>query len=168
MDRSQKEELVSQMRTRLCDSSAIVVVHQKGLTVDESYTLRKSMREAGAEFKVLKNTLAQIAIKGTELEGLTDMMSGPTALAFSADPMSAVKAIAKFAEKNDKIVLVGAYLNGQILDAKSVKAVSKLPSLDELRGTIIGIICAPATKLACIAKEPASMLARVISARGQG
>lgn len=167
MDRSQKEELVSQMKTKLSSCSAVVVVQQSGLTVAESYALRKSMRESGAEFKVLKNTLAQIAVQETDLSGLTGMLVGPTALAYSKDPMDAIRAICKYAEKNDKLKVVGGYLNGQILDAKSVQVVSKLPSLDELRAKIIGVICAPATKIACIAKEPASMLARVLSARGQ-
>jgi len=165
MDRMQKEALVADMRQKLESSTLVVVARQSGLTVDEVTGLRRDMRVAGAEFKVLKNTLAQIAVKGTKLEGLTDMLSGPTALAFSTDPIAAAKIIVGFANKNDKVKVVGACLDGKVLQQAEVNALATLPSLDELRSKIIAVINAPATKLAVLLKEPASRVARVIAAK---
>ena len=122
MDRMQKEALVADMRQRLEASTLVVVARQSGLTVDEVTGLRRDMRAANAEFKVLKNTLAQIAVKGTKLDGLTDMLTGPTTLAYSVDPIAAAKALVTFANKNDKIKVVGACLDGKILNEAEVKA----------------------------------------------
>ena len=123
------------------------------------------MRAASAEFKVLKNTLAQIAVKETKLDGLTGMLVGPTVLAYSVDPIAAAKVLVTFANKNDKIQFVGACLDGKVLNAAEVKALATLPSLVELRGMLIAVINAPATKLAILLKEPAARIARVISAK---
>ncbi len=168
MNRSEKEELVSQVRSKLVKASSIIITRQTGLTVAEVTELRRTMREAGAEFKVLKNTLARLAVKDTALEGITNMLEGPTAIAFSSDPVSAAKVTAKFANSNDKLSIVGGYLDGRVLDAKAVDALAKLPSLDELRSKIIAVIQTPATRLAVLAKEPASCVTRVIAARGRG
>jgi large subunit ribosomal protein L10 len=169
MNRSEKEELVSQVRDVLMQAKGIVITQQSGLTVAEVTDLRRQMRTAGAEFKVLKNTLAKIAVAGTPMEAMSSMLEGPTALAYSTvDSVSAAKVASKFANSNKKLKLIGGYLDGHILDANGVDAVAKLPSLDELRSKIIAVILAPATKLAILAKEPASRVARVISARGQG
>jgi large subunit ribosomal protein L10 len=165
MNRTEKHDLVSQMRDVLQGASLVLVTQQSGLTVAEVTNLRRSMRENQAEFKVLKNTLAQIAVKDTALDGLTPLLKGPTALAYSADPIAAAKVIVKFANTNDKLKVVGGYLNGQLLSEASVKALATLPSLDELRGTLIGLIQAPATKLARLAKEPGACVARVLSAK---
>lgn len=168
MDRSQKEELVLQMREKLQSASSIIITNQVGLTVSEVSQLRRNMRQAGAEFKVMKNTLAQLAVQGTDREAITSMLQGPTAIAYSTDPVSAAKVIAKFANDNKKLTVVGGFLDGQVLDANGVNALAALPSLDELRAKIIGVLCAPATKLAVLAKEPAVRVARVIGARGRG
>lgn len=168
MDRSQKEELVSKMRQKLQEASTIIVTQQVGLTVSEVSALRRDMREASAEFKVLKNTLAQLAVKGTELEGISHMLKGPTALAYSSDPVSAAKVVSKFANSNSKLTILGGYLAGQILNESGVKSLATLPSLDELRSKIIAVISTPATRLAVLTKEPAGQLARVIAARGRG
>ena len=165
MDRMQKEALVADMRQRLESSSLVVVARQSGLTVDEVTKLRRDMRAASAEFKVLKNTLAQIAVKETKLDGLTGMLVGPTVLAYSVDPIAAAKVLVTFANKNDKIQVVGACLDGKVLNEAEVKALATLPSLDELRGMLIAVINAPATKLAILLKEPAARIARVISAK---
>lgn len=165
MNRSQKEELVSQVREKLEQASSIIVTRQVGLTVAEVSDLRRIMRNSNAEFKVLKNTLAQIAVKGTPFEGITPMLQGPTALAYSTDPINAAKVATKFASTNNKLTIVGGYLDGQVLTESAVKALASLPSLDELRSKIIGLISAPATKLAILMKEPASRVARVLSAR---
>ncbi len=168
MDRMQKEALVADMRQRLEASSLVVVARQSGLTVDEVTKLRRDMRAANAEFKVLKNTLAQIAVKGTKLEGLTDLLNGPTALAYSVDPVAAAKALVTFANKNDKIQVVGACLDGKVLKQAEVKALATLPSLDELRSKLIAVISAPATKLATLLQEPGARVARVIAAKSNG
>lgn len=169
MNRSEKEELVAQVRDRLMQAKGIVITQQSGLTVSEVTDLRRQMREAGAEFKVLKNTLAKIAVMGTPMEGLSSLLEGPTALAFSTeDAVAAAKIASKFSNSNQKLKVIGGFLDGRVLDANSVDLIAKLPSLDELRGKIIGVICAPATKLAVLAKEPASRVARVIGARGRG
>ena len=125
------------------------------------------MRDAGAEFKVLKNTLARIAVKDTALEGLTPMLVGPTALAYSTDPVAAAKVVAKFANTNDMLKIVGGILNGQVLTDAGVKSLATLPSLDELRSKIIAVISTPATRLAVLAKEPAARVARVLAAKGR-
>lgn len=165
MDRSQKEELVSQVRNDLQQAKSVIVTRQTGLSVAEATQLRRAMRGAGAEFKVLKNTLAQIAVKGTSLEEMNTHFQGPTALGYSQDPVAAAKVLSKFAEKNDKLSIVAGYLDGQILDAKAVKALANLPSLNELRAKILGVLNAPATKLAMLTKEPARRVACVLSAR---
>jgi large subunit ribosomal protein L10 len=165
MDRSQKEELVLTVRDTLQKSASVIVARQTGITVAEATQLRRDMRGAGAEFRVLKNTLAQIAVQGTPLEGIRPYLQGPTALGYSQDPVAAAKVLSKFAEKNNKLSIVGGFLDGQVLDAAGVKALANLPSLDELRSKLIAVISAPATKLAILAKEPAARVARVLGAR---
>lgn len=165
MDRAQKEQLVSEMRTRLQEAGLVVVTRQVGLTVDEVSDLRGKVREAQAEYKVMKNTLAQIAVKDTSLEGVSSMFNGPTAVAFSKDPIAAAKAVVQFASKNEKLTIVGGYMDGQVLSAANVKTLASLPSLDELRAKLIGVLVAPATKIATILQEPASRIARVIAAK---
>ncbi len=166
MDRTQKEQLVGDMRDSLQQASVVIVTHQTGLTVAQATMLRREMREAGAEFKVLKNTLARIAVKDTALEGITSMLVGPTALAYSTDPIAAAKVVAKFANSNDKLKIVGGFLNGQTLTEAGVKSLATLPSLDELRSKIIAVINTPATRLAILSKEPAARIARVLAAKG--
>ncbi len=161
----QKEALVSDMRQRLESSTLVVVARQSGLTVDEVTKLRRDMRDVSAEFKVLKNTLAQIAVKGTKLDGLTGMLTGPTVLAYSVDPIAAAKVLVTFSNKNDKIKVVGACLDGKVLNEAEVKALATLPSLDELRGKLVAIISTPATRLAILLKEPAAQIARVLTAK---
>ncbi len=165
MDRSQKTELVSSMREALQKAKVVVVTQQLGLSVAEATTLRRQMRDSQAHFKVLKNTLAQLVVKDTPLEGISSLFKGPTAIAFSQDPVGAAKAAAKFAEKNDKLVIIGGYMDGQILSPAAVKSLATLPSLDELRSMLIALVSAPATKLAILTKEPAARLARVLSAK---
>lgn len=165
MDRMQKEALVANMRSKLESSSLVIVARQSGLTVEEVTGLRRNMRAANAEFKVLKNTLAQIAVKGTKLESLTEILVGPTVLAYSVDSIAAAKALVEFANKNDKVEVVGACLDGKILKKAEVNALATLPSLDELRGKLIAIINTPATRLATVLQEPAARVARVISAK---
>jgi large subunit ribosomal protein L10 len=165
VNRTEKEQLVIDIRDTLQQASVVIVTQQTGLTVADATLLRSQMRNAGAEFKVLKNTLARIAVKDTALEGLTPLLVGPTALAYSSDPVAAAKVVAKFANSNDVLKIVGGCLNGQVLTEAGVKSLATLPSLDELRSKLIGVLLAPATKLAVLSKEPAARVARVLAAR---
>ena len=166
MERNQKEAFIASLRSSLEESSLVVVTRQSGLTVSEIQTLRGKIRAGGATYRVGKNTLTRLAIKGTPNEELSTYLKGPTALACSSDPVAAAKATVEFANTNDKLEVVCGILNGQFLDATAVKALATLPSLDELRGKIIGVLQAPASQIARILKEPASQLARVCAAYG--
>ena len=123
------------------------------------------MREAGAGFKVTKNRLTKLALQGTKYENLTDLFTGPTAIGTSSDPVSAAKTLVSFAKTNDKLTIIGGSLDGKVLDRAGVEALATLPSLDELRAKIVGMLTAPATKVARVTQAPASQLARVIQAR---
>jgi len=167
MDRSQKNELVSDLKQRFQESALIIVAQQSGLTVSESLNLRREMRKAGAEFKVIKNTLAKLSVQDTSFAGLSASLKGPTAIAFSKDPIAAAKAVATFAKANNKLSIVAGCLNGTMINEEGVKALASLPSLDELRARLLGVIVAPASKLARLSQEPAAQLARVFAARGR-
>ncbi|MCB2107444.1 MAG: 50S ribosomal protein L10 [Rhodobacteraceae bacterium] len=167
MNREQKQELITSLNALLAQQSFIAVTQNKGLTVAEAQSLRKQMRDAGAGFKVAKNRLARLALAGTKFEGLSDMLKGPTGIAFSKDPVAAAKVCAKFAKDNEKLIIVGGSLDGQTMDAAGVQTLASLPSLNELRGKIIGLIQAPATKIAGVLQAPAGQLARVFSARAK-
>jgi len=164
VDRSKKEALVAELRQTFDENELVVVTHQSGLTVAEASDLRRRMRDAGARFKVTKNRLARIALQGTKFEHLTDLFTGPTAIAVSVDPVVAAKVAVEFANKNDKLTIVAGALGGKGLDLGAVQALAKLPSLDELRGKIIGLLQAPAGKLASVTQAPAAQLARVLNA----
>ncbi len=166
MDRSEKEQLVSSLRQGLSDSSLVIVAQQTGLTVAEVSDLRRQMREAGAQYKVTKNTLARLAVAGTQNEGLNTYLTGPTALAYSKDPVAAAKVTIKFANGNDKFNVIGGALDGKVLSHKDIETLSKLPSLDELRAKILGVLTTPATRVAGVLQAPAGQLARVFSAYG--
>lgn len=165
MNRNEKAELIETLQSTLSEATAVVVTHQTGLTVAESSDLRGRMREAGAGFKVTKNRLTKIALQGTKYEDITDLFTGPTAIGTSADPVSAAKTLVAFAKENDKLTIVGGALDGKALDKAGVEALAKLPSLDELRASLVGLLNAPATKVARVAQAPAAKLARVIQAR---
>ncbi len=163
MNRVEKQEFVESLSVQLKEAKLVVITQQTGLTVQESTTLRSKMREGEASFRVVKNNLARIAVKEVGLEEMGPYLKGPAALAFSKDPINAAKVAVKYAKENSKLVIVAGMLEGKFLDANSVKALATLPSLDELRAKILGVLMAPATKLACIIKEPGSQVARVIS-----
>jgi large subunit ribosomal protein L10 len=165
VNRQEKAELIETLQTTLNASSTVVVAHQVGMTVAESSDLRGKMREAGAGFKVTKNRIAKLALKGTRYEELEGMFTGPTAIGTSEDPVAAAKALVDFAKGNDKLTIIGGSMDGKILDKAGVEALAKMPSLDELRGTLVGIIQAPAAKIARVTQAPAGKVARVIQAR---
>ena len=166
MDRVQKKEMVAFLKGVFADSASIVVVRNMGLDVSEMTSLRKQMREAGASLKVAKNRLARLALEGTELESLGDYLKGPSVLGYSDDPVAAARVLVKFAKKNDKIEVLGGAMGTVMLDLEAVKALAALPSLDELRGKLVGLLQAPAGKLARITQAPAGQLARVFGAYG--
>ena len=166
MDRSQKADLVDELKNVFSETSVVVVTRNLGLTVAQSTDLRLKMRDAGAQFKVAKNRLALIALDGTRYQPIGELLKGPTALATSTDPVAAAKIAVDFAKTNDKLEIVGGAMGDIMLDAAGIKALAALPSLDELRGTIIGLIQAPATKIARTISEPGAQLARVFGAYG--
>jgi large subunit ribosomal protein L10 len=165
MNRTEKSRVVDDVRDRIVKASLVVVVQQSGLSVAEAGVLRRRMRDAGSEFRVVKNTLLRLAVKGTPLEGLTPLFKGPTALAISDDPITAAKISVKFSEENAKLFIAGGCMDGQTMNAASIKALAKLPSLNELRATLAALVVAPATKIAILVKEPAARIARVLAAR---
>ena len=164
MDRSKKEALVAELHQDFEESNLIVVTQQSGLTVAEVSELRSKMREAGCKFKVTKNRLAKIAIKETKFEALEDAFTGPTAIAISKDPVAAARIAVSYAKKNDKLTIVGGSLNGDNLDVAGINALAELPSLDALRGSLVGLIQTPATRIAGVVQAPAGQLARVLNA----
>jgi large subunit ribosomal protein L10 len=164
MDRSQKADAVAQLNDIFKQVGVVVVTRNLGMSVDQSTQLRGKMREAGASYKVAKNRLAKLAAKDTDYEGLSDFLTGPTALAWSEDPVAAAKAAVDFAKSNDKLEIVGGSMGTTVLDEAGIKALASMPSLDELRGTIVGLINAPATKIAQVVNAPAAKLARVFGA----
>ncbi|MGN6621735.1 MAG: 50S ribosomal protein L10 [Sphingomonas sp.] len=164
MDRAQKTDAVAELNRTFTETSVVVVTRNLGLTVAQSSDLRQKMREAGASYKVSKNKLAKIALKDTDYAGISDLLTGPVGLATSSDPVAAAKVVAAFAKTNDKLEIVGGAMGATVLDVAGVNALATLPSLDELRAKIVGLVQAPATKLAQIAQAPAGQLARVFGA----
>lgn len=167
MDRVAKEQMVSDLHAVFDEANVVVVTHYSGLTVSQLGDLRQQMREAGARFKVTKNRLARLALTGTRFEGLADMFTGPTAIAYSGDPVAAAKVTVDFARGNEKLIVLGGAMGEEKLDAGGVKALAALPSLDELRGKLVGLVSSPATKIAGVLQAPAGQLARVVSARAK-
>jgi len=167
VDRTQKEEMVSELREVFEGTNMVVVTHYSGLTVAQMGDLRGRMREAGASFKVTKNRLTRLALDGTQFTGLSDLFTGPTAIAYSDDPVAAAKVAVGYAKDNDKLVILGGGLAEDVLDVDSVKALATLPSLDELRAKIVGMISTPATRIAGVLQAPAGHVARVISAHSE-
>ena len=155
------------MRGTFEESAIVVVTHYSGLTVAELGVLRSQMREVGASFKVTKNRLTRLALEGTSYQSIDELFRGPTAIAYSADPVAAAKAAGGFAKTNDKLVILGGAMGDTRFDANGIKALATLPSLDELRGKLVGLIQAPATKVAGVLQAPAGQVARVISARSK-
>ena len=167
MDRDQKTAAVAELNRTFSEVGVVVVTRNLGMTVAQSTTLRTRMREAGAAYKVSKNRLAKIALDGTDYGSLGDMLTGPVGLATSIDPVAAAKVAVDFAKTTDKFEIVGGAMGATALDVEGVKALATLPSLDELRAKIVGLVQAPAQKLAAITQAPAGQLARVFAAYGE-
>ncbi len=155
---------VAALNATFSEVGVVVVTRNLGMTVAQSTALRGKVREVGATYKVSKNSLAKIAIKGTNYEGIGDLLTGPVALATSVDPVAAAKAVVEFAKTNDKIEIVGGAMGALVLNAEGIKALASMPSLDELRAKLVGLVQAPATKIAQLTTAPAAKLARVFGA----
>jgi len=164
MDRSQKADSVAALNATFNEVGVVVITRNLGMTVAQSTALREKIREAGASYKVAKNSLAKIALADTPYAGLGDLFTGPTAIATSVDPIAAAKVIVEFAKTNPKIEILGGAMGAMVLDENGIKALATMPSLDELRGKLVGLIQAPATKIAQLATAPAAKLARVFGA----
>jgi large subunit ribosomal protein L10 len=164
MDRSQKADSVASLNATFNEVGVVVITRNLGMTVAQTTALRVKMREAGASFKVSKNTLAKLAIVDTNYAGIDDLLVGPVALATSVDPVAAAKITVEFAKTNDKLEIVGGAMGSMVLDANGIKALASMPSLDELRAKLVGLVQAPATKIAQLATAPAAKLARVFGA----
>ena len=164
MLRSEKKSFVEELEGIYNNSNSVIITHYHGLSVSEVTRLRRSLRENGASFKVVKNTLSKIAASNAGLAGDSDVFSGPTAIAYSEDPVAAAKGVVEFAKTNDNLKIIGGVVNDKVLDVSSIQQLAKLPSLDVLRGKIVGILQAPAANLARVVQAPAGALARVIQA----
>ncbi len=164
MDRTEKREFVSSLASVFAETSMVVVTRNNGMTVAEVTELRRRMRASGSSFRVAKNRLTNLALDGTRFDGLKPLLKGPTALAWSTDPVAVSKAAVEFAKINEKFVVVGGALGTQTLDASGIKALSELPSLDTLRAGLLGMLATPATRIAGILQAPAGQLARVFGA----
>ena len=165
MKRSEKKDFVSDLKDEISKASSIIVAEYSGLTVNESEDLRNQMRENGAKFKVTKNRLTKLAINETQFKDISDLFKGPTAIAYSSDPVAPAKVAVDFEKKLEKFKIVGGGYNGEKIDKDKINFLAKLPSLDELRGKLIGLISAPAQKIVSIAIEPGSQIARLLNAK---
>ena len=165
VDRAAKQELVTTLHDVFKDTGVVVVAHYAGMTVAQMTEFRKRMKEAGGAVKVAKNTLAVLALKETDSEGISNLFKGQTCIAYSTDPMAAARIAVKYSRENDKLVILGGAMGKTVLNSASVKALADLPSLDELRAKLIGLLNAPATKIARTIMEPGAKLARVVQAK---
>ena len=167
MERAEKDALVSTLNGVFSDAGVVVVTHYSGLNVAELSELRRDMAEAGASFRVTKNRLAKRAREGTPASEITDLFTGPTAIGVSEDPVAAPRILAKFAKANEKLIIRGGIMGETVLDETGVKALADLPSLDELRGKIVGMLNTPATRIAGVLAAPGGQVARVIAAKAE-
>lgn len=166
MDRAQKEETVASLKQVFEESTVVVVTHYSGLTVADMTDLRARMRDAGATFKVAKNRLTRLALEGTQYDGLSEMFTGPCAIAYSDDPVAPAKVAVNFSKENDKLVVLGGAFGAEMLDIQRVQELAALPSLDELRGKLVGLLQTPAQNMVGVLQAPAGQVARVMGAYG--
>ncbi|XWN33940.1 MAG: 50S ribosomal protein L10 [Devosia sp.] len=167
MDRAEKREVVSFLDEVFANSGSVVVAHYKGLTVAEMTDLRREMKNAGAQFKVIKNRLAKIALENTDRTEAAPMFTGPVGIAYAEDPVAAPKVLTEYAKKNDKLVIIGGLIGPSAMDEKSVEALAKMPHIDELRSKLLGCMLQPASNLARVLNQPGEKLARQLNAPGQ-
>lgn len=164
MNRTEKAESVASLKDVFASSNAVVVAHYSGLTVAQMQTLRRNARTAGASVKVAKNRLAKIALEGSDVASIASLLKGPTLIAYSSDPVAAPKVTVEFAKANEQLVILGGAMGKTALDVNGVKQLASLPSLDDLRAKLVGLLKAPATKIAQLTNAPAAKVARVVQA----
>lgn len=164
MNRTEKKALVASLSDVFAQTSMVVVTRNSGLTVADVTDLRRKVRAVGANYRVVKNRLAVLALEGSRFSGIVPILKGPTALAWAADPVVVAKVIVDFAKTNDKIEILGGSLGTQVLDVSGIKALAELPSLDVLRAQLVGLVSTPATRVATLSQAPAAQLARVFGA----
>jgi large subunit ribosomal protein L10 len=167
VERAQKQKLVETLQRVLADTTCVVVTHQSGLSVAEVTQLRRQVRSAGAGYRVTKNRLARRALAGTAFEPLSALFTGPTAIAFSRDPVAAARVVVEYANRNTKLTIIGGGLAGRQMDAAEVKELAGLPPLEVLRARLVGLIQTPATRLAVVLQAPAGQIARVVFAHAE-
>ena len=167
MNRSEKKDFVENLKNEFNNSSSVIVAHYSGLTVNQVEDLRKEMRNNGAKFKVTKNRLTKLALEQTQFRDIADLFTGPTAIAYSDDPVAPAKVAVSFEKKLEKFKIIGGAYNGEKIDLEKINFLASLPSMDELRGKIVGLISGPAQKIASIVKEPAGQMARLICAQNK-
>ena len=167
MKRSDKKEFVQKLKDEIDTSSTVIVAHYSGLTVDQSDQLRAEMRSNGAKFKVTKNRLTKLALEQTQFKDIADLFTGPTAIAYSDDPVASAKVAVSFEKKLENFKIIGGGYDGEKIDLEKINFLASLPSMDELRGKIVGLISAPAQKIASIVREPAGQMARLVSAQSK-
>ncbi len=165
MNRVEKKEAVTDLKTRLDEAHTVVLLHYRGMTVGEITNLRKKARENGVGMKVTKNRLAKLAVEGSRFAGIVSLLKGPTAIAYSKDEIAVAKVIAEFAKNNEKVVILGGSMNESVLDEAGVRNLASLPSLDESRAKLLALINTPATRLVCLLQAPGGQVARVLSAK---
>ncbi|MBG1231712.1 50S ribosomal protein L10 [Aestuariivirga litoralis] len=164
MEKAAKSQLVSTLNGIFKNSAVVVVAHNNGLTANQVLDLRNKMAAAGATVKVAKNSLVKLALEGTDAKSIESYLTGPTMLAYANDPVTAPKVASDFAKAHEKFVILGGALGATPMDAASVKALASLPSLNELRAKLVGMIQTPATRIAGVVAAPAGQLARVMNA----
>ena len=167
MKRSEKNNFVKKMKEELSSSSSLIVSHYAGLSVDETDNLRKEMRDNGAKFKVTKNRLTKIALTDTPFESIADLFNGPTAIAYSSDPVAPAKVSVNFEKKYENFKIIGGSYDGEKIDLNKINFLASLPSLDQIRGKILGLLQAPAQKITSIIQAPGGQLARLVTARSE-
>jgi large subunit ribosomal protein L10 len=165
--RAKKTEIVDSLRGVFSDAGVVVVTHYQGMSVAEVTELRRGMREAGARFRVTKNRLAKIALADTPYAALAGLFTGPTAIAFSSDPVAAPKAAVGYAKRNEKLAIIGGALGGSLLTPEQVRALADLPSIDEVRARLVGLLTTPAARLVSLLQAPGAQLARVLAAHAE-
>jgi|TARA_B110000196_G_scaffold249350_1_gene218499 large subunit ribosomal protein L10 len=163
--RSSKNDFVLKLKDELKESSSLIVTQYSGLSVEQTDELRKEMRSNGAKFKVTKNRLTKIALAETQYESILGLFNGPTAIAYSSDPIAPAKVAVNFEKKFDEFKIIGGSFEGKEIDKDKINFLATLPSLDEIRGKIVGIISAPAQKIASVLQAPGGQLARLMSSR---
>lgn len=167
MKRSEKNDFVQNLKDEIKGSSSVIVAHYDGLSVSETDSLRKEMRDNGAKFKVTKNRLTKIALADTPYESIADLFVGPTAIAYSSDPVAPARVSVNFEKKLENFKIIGGGYEGKKIDKDRINFLATLPSLDQIRGILLGLLNAPAQKIASVVQEPGGQLARLVNARSE-